>query len=256
MSDHPGDGCRAEKPGQTNRADRSFSILHRTRSLAISKSFYRLRIWRRRRGWLAMASPPHRLSGILDVGVSLVLLVLLAPVFLVVAALIKLTDGGPAIVWQPRVGRSGQPFALPQFRSLALNATELKTHVLQHAGPNSALIFQIQRMPRFTWIGHVIRALGIERLPRLWSVFRGQTSFRGPSPAISGQQNGFMREDGPQRDVTPSATQDWLACTPSDTLALPPAGPDARHTEVQRFRVDPKHRIPAVQAVHLKMGAG
>lgn len=106
-----------------------------------------------------------------DLVASTLLLVLTAPLCVLVAALIKLEDGGPVLFRQIRMGRDGAPFALYKFRSMSVDAEQV-------TGPKWADVDD----PRVTRIGRWIRTLRIDEIPQTWNVLRGDMSFIGPRP--------------------------------------------------------------------------
>ncbi len=108
---------------------------------------------------------------VVDVVAAVLLLVVTAPLGLVVAALIKLEDGGPVFFRQQRVGRDGVGFTLRKFRSMRVDAEAV-------TGPVWAQVAD----PRVTGVGRWIRALGIDEIPQAWNVLRGEMSFVGPRP--------------------------------------------------------------------------
>ena len=106
-----------------------------------------------------------------DAVLAAILLVLLAPVLLLLAALVRL-GGGPVIYSQRRLGRGGVPFLLHKFRTL-----EVRTgHAPSTVTPTDA--------PEVTASGRALRALHLDELPQLWNVFRGQMAFVGPRPEV------------------------------------------------------------------------
>ena len=107
----------------------------------------------------------------IDVVVAVVVLVLTAPLSVLVALLVKLEDGGPVIFSQRRVGRHGVPFTLHKFRSMRVDA-EAET------GPTWARAND----PRVTRVGRWLRSLGIDEIPQLWNVLRGEMALVGPRP--------------------------------------------------------------------------
>ncbi|MFT3860528.1 sugar transferase [Micropruina sp.] len=118
-----------------------------------------------------------------DIAVSTVALVFLAPLFMVVAVLIKLDDGGPVFFKQKRVGRFGQPFTIHKFRTMCLDA-ESKIDALIEANGGAALLFKLEDDPRITKIGKVLRKYSIDELPQFWTVLRGGMSVVGPRPQV------------------------------------------------------------------------
>ncbi len=119
-----------------------------------------------------------------DVVFSAIALVLLAPLFLVVALLIKLDDGGPVFFRQQRVGRWGEPFTIHKFRTMCIDA-EAKIDALIAAQGGTALLFKLEHDPRITRIGHILRKYSIDELPQFWSVLRGGMSVVGPRPQVA-----------------------------------------------------------------------
>jgi lipopolysaccharide/colanic/teichoic acid biosynthesis glycosyltransferase len=99
-------------------------------------------------------------------------LVLLSPVLLLLAALVKLSDGGPVFFRQQRVGQGGQPFWIVKFRTMVVNAEKAGPQVTRDADP------------RITRIGRLMRKLKLDELPQLWNVLVGDMSFVGPRPEV------------------------------------------------------------------------
>ncbi len=103
-------------------------------------------------------------------------LVASAPLWAVIAALIKLQDGGPVFFSQERVGRHGRTFRALKFRSMTVDA-EAKTGPIQSG----------EHDPRVTRFGRLLRATAMDELPQLWNIFRGDMSFVGPRALRPGE---------------------------------------------------------------------
>lgn len=99
-------------------------------------------------------------------------LILLAPLALALAVLVKASDGGPVFYGQTRVGRFGRPFRIWKFRSMIVNAEKLGLSVTKDGDP------------RITRIGRFLRKTKLDELPQLWNVLRGDMSFVGPRPEV------------------------------------------------------------------------
>lgn len=135
---------------------------------------------------LPSSSPHKSVSGLngfikrsIDVGVSGVLLMVLAPVFLIIAMAVRLADGGPALYRQLRMGLRGRRFIIIKFRTMQEDAE-------RDVGP----IWSVPGDPRCTWIGRYLRRFNLDELPQLWNVFRGDMSLVGPRP----ERPEFVRE--------------------------------------------------------------
>ena len=114
-----------------------------------------------------------------DLILSVLMLIMLSPLMLITAVLIRLESQGPIIFSQERTGQYGKPFKIKKFRSMVADA-EKKT------GP----VWAGENDDRITRVGRVIRKLRIDELPQLWNVFRGEMSFVGPRP----ERQHFIRE--------------------------------------------------------------
>jgi exopolysaccharide biosynthesis polyprenyl glycosylphosphotransferase len=124
---------------------------------------------------------PTVIKRTLDFFLSLLLLIILAPVLLVTAILIKLTSAGPVFFAQKRVGLSKRTFTIFKFRTMVVNA-EQKLHELEHLNEVSGPVFKIKNDPRLTPIGRFLRKTSIDELPQLFNVLSGDMSLVGPRP--------------------------------------------------------------------------
>jgi exopolysaccharide biosynthesis polyprenyl glycosylphosphotransferase len=129
----------------------------------------------------------------LDIAGSLALLTVLAPVFLVLAAFIKLTSRGPVFFRQVRVGEAGKPFTMLKFRSMRANAsaaihqqyvTQFIKSGAQTSTGDASGVFKLTNDPRITPVGNFIRKTSLDELPQFWNVLRGSMSLVGPRPPL------------------------------------------------------------------------
>jgi len=128
-------------------------------------------------------APIPRAKRLLDVGLSGVGLVCSSPIWALLAAVVKLEDGGPIFYGQERVGEGGRIFHAYKFRSMIPDA-EAKVGALQAS----------EHDPRVTRIGRLMRATAMDELPQLWSIFVGDMSFVGPRALRPGEIE--VRGDG------------------------------------------------------------
>ncbi|HUE59934.1 MAG TPA: sugar transferase, partial [Acidimicrobiales bacterium] len=119
---------------------------------------------------------------VVDVVGAACLLALLSPVFLLVTLAIRLGDNGPALFRQPRVGRDGRVFTILKFRSMVVGADLLQGDYVTQNVVKRGLLFKLDRDPRVTAVGSVIRRFSIDELPQLVNVVRGDMSLVGPRP--------------------------------------------------------------------------
>jgi exopolysaccharide biosynthesis polyprenyl glycosylphosphotransferase len=126
--------------------------------------------------WSTMA-----LKRAIDVVLSAVGLVLLTPVMIVIAALIRLDSSGPALFKQLRAGRHGEPFRFVKFRTMCEDAQERIAEVLS-VDELKEPMYKLRRDPRVTRVGRFLRRTSLDELPQLFNVLRGEMSLVGPRP--------------------------------------------------------------------------
>ncbi len=118
---------------------------------------------------------------LLDIAGAVAGIVLLAPLFLLVAIAIKATSEGPVFFTQERYGHRRRLFRMCKFRSMVANASELMAD-LEDQNEADGPIFKIRQDPRVTPLGRILRSSSIDELPQLWNVLRGDMSLVGPRP--------------------------------------------------------------------------
>ena len=118
---------------------------------------------------------------VMDLAGAFVLLILLSPLFLLIAIGIKLTSPGPILFKQQRSGQSGAPFTLYKFRTMITNAEQFKRE-LELMNEMSGPVFKVTNDPRITRIGQWLRRYSLDELPQLYNVLRGEMSLVGPRP--------------------------------------------------------------------------
>ena len=151
---------------------------------------------------------------LVDIVISGALLVLLAPLFGVVALLIRVVDGNSPIFSQRRVGKGGQVFTIFKFQTMVADAEQLKIDLRnEYDGP----IFKMERDPRITRIGGFLRKTSIDELPQLFNVWRGDMSLVGPRPFVEAEVYAAPDAFRQREAVTPGMTGAWQVSGRSDT---------------------------------------
>jgi lipopolysaccharide/colanic/teichoic acid biosynthesis glycosyltransferase len=227
--------------------------LHRRYSRSGSARF---RFWGKKYAWILTVGGARAAKRLFDIAVSLAMLLLLSPLFLVVALAIKLTDGGGIFFWQTRVGQWGREFRFPKFRSMVRNAEQLKDKLLaqnQHGG--AGVTFKMKKDPRVTPIGRIIRRLSIDELPQVWCVLKGDMSIVGPRPPVPREVALYTLADRRRLDVTPGLTCIWQVSGRGDIPFPQQVALDVEYIESQSFWLDLKLLLATVPAVLLGRGA-
>ncbi len=168
-----------------------------------------LRVDLKRYNWIMAFNGAKFFKRSMDVAISFVALITLFPMFLILALIIRLEDGGPALFWQTRIGLWGQEFRFPKFRSMVLDAEQRKVELLAENHHGSGITFKMRRDPRVTRIGAIIRKLSIDEFPQLWCVLRGEMSLVGPRPPMPYEVARYTLQDRRRLDVKPGLTCIW-----------------------------------------------
>jgi len=135
-------------------------------------------------------------------------LLLLSPVIAIVACAVKFTSKGPVFFSQKRVGKNGELFDMYKFRSMVVNAEELKEK-LAHQNEMSGPMFKMKDDPRVTKVGKFIRKTSLDELPQLWNVLKGDMSLVGPRPSLPKEVAQFEKWMYKRLCVKPGLTCFW-----------------------------------------------
>jgi exopolysaccharide biosynthesis polyprenyl glycosylphosphotransferase len=140
--------------------------------------------------------------------ISFGIIFMLSPIMLAISVLIKLTSTGPVIFRQERVGLRGRKFYIYKFRTMVQNAEELKTK-LEALNESDGPTFKIKKDPRITAVGKVLRKTGLDELPQLFNVLRGEMSLIGPRPPLPSEVEKYERWHLRRLSVKPGITCTW-----------------------------------------------
>ena len=162
---------------------------------------------RMRAQWLEHGS--GLLKRTLDVAGSLALLLLACPMFLLIALLIKLEDGGPVFFAQTRVGREGHEFKMFKVRSMCLGAEKRLEDLLHKNKHRNGVTFKIKDDPRITRVGKWLRKFSFDELPQLYNVLIGDMSLVGPRPPLPREVAKYSPADRRRLAVKPGITCIW-----------------------------------------------
>ena len=145
---------------------------------------------------------------LLDIFGSGLLIVVLSPLFLILALAIKLTSSGPVFYQWKVVGRRGRPFAGYKFRSMCADADNLKEK-LESRNEMRGPVFKITNDPRVTRLGGWMRRHSLDELPQLYSVHRGDMRLVGPRPPLVSEYARFTEYQKQKLAVRPGITCLW-----------------------------------------------
>lgn len=142
-------------------------------------------------------------------------LIILSPLFLLIALLIKVDGPGPIFFHQERIGRKGISFKMHKFRSMVVDAED-RLGDLQETNEGNGVLFKMKDDPRITNIGAFIRRYSIDELPQLWNVFTGQMSMVGPRPPLESEVETYEEYVLRRLKVKPGVTGLWQVSGRSD----------------------------------------
>jgi O-antigen biosynthesis protein WbqP len=144
-----------------------------------------------------------------DLGLAVLALPFVLPIYGLLAALVIVTSPGPALYWSDRVGRHNRIFKMPKFRSMRIDTPAVATHLLEN--PDQWL----------TPIGSFLRKTSLDELPQLWSIWKGDMSFVGPRPALFNQDDLIaLRTEAGVHALLPGLTG-WAQVNGRDELPIP-----------------------------------
>jgi len=158
----------------------------------------------------------HKLSldmcRFLDIVIALAVLLFIAPLMLVIAGLIKLQDGGPALFRQSRIGQGGEAFYCLKFRTMVTDA-EARLNALLARDPEVRreweLDHKLRKDPRITALGAFLRKSSLDELPQLFNVLKGEMSLVGPRPIVTAEIPRYGRWFAYYCAVRPGVTGLW-----------------------------------------------
>jgi exopolysaccharide biosynthesis polyprenyl glycosylphosphotransferase len=162
---------------------------------------------------LTFTTTPYKTSHlvikrIIDIVVSSLALILLSPLFLIVALAIKLTSPGPVLFKQERCGLNGRRFTFLKFRSMVQDAEQQKEDLI-HLNEMQGPVFKITNDPRVTKVGKFLRKTSIDELPQLWNVLKGDMSLVGPRPPVPSEVEKYERWQRRRLSMRPGLTCFW-----------------------------------------------
>ncbi len=230
--------------------------LQRLQSRLMPSARHRAQLALARQMWRVRRHLAERAKRALDIIVASAVMLLATPAMIVVALLIKLTDRGPVLFWQTRVGKWGQTFRFPKFRSMVMNAEALQKDLMasnQHGG--DGITFKMRRDPRITWIGRIIRKTSIDELPQLWCVLKGDMSLVGPRPAVEKEVARYSLDDRRRLDAMPGLTCTWQVSGRSNIPFPEQVRLDVDYIERQSLVEDFRLLLKTIPAVITGRGA-
>jgi len=184
-----------------------------------------------------LSGPRQVLKDLFDRTASAIALILLCPVMLAIAAAIRLSDGGPAIFIQTRVGKGGKLFKICKFRTMVVDA-EARFAEVRAQNDNDGAKFKMRKDPRITRIGGTLRKLSLDELPQLFNVLLGDMSLVGPRPPLPDEVTQYAAHVRRRLVVKPGLTGLWQVSGRSNLSWDESVRLDLRYVENWSFALD------------------
>lgn len=193
------------------------------------------------------------LKRLMDVAGSLILLVVLSPLVLLTAILVKGSSPGPTIFCQERLGLNQQPFRMLKFRTMRRDAPQQELALRRET---DGVFFKIKDDPRVTPIGRILRKYSLDELPQLVNVLRGEMSLVGPRPLFAHELERFREWTHLRRfSMKPGLTCIWQVNGRSDTSDDERMREDLEYVERWSLLMDCKLLLQTIPAVLRAKGA-
>lgn len=190
----------------------------------------------------------------LDVAMASAMVLLLAPVLLAIAALIRFTSEGPVIFRQRRLGKDGQWVTVLKFRTMFADAEERLKDLLHMNESSSVLFFKVKDDPRITRIGQFLRKYSLDELPQLFNVLAGTMSMVGPRP-LPGEVDLYEGDFKRRMLVKPGLTGLWQVSGRSDLAVEDAVRLDLYYVENWSLALDIAIILRTVRVVLRRQGA-
>lgn len=190
-----------------------------------------------------------------DIFFSVLALIVLCPLFIIISVVIMIHDRNlkPFFI-QNRCGRNGKQFKFYKFRTMCVDA-ESKLEQLQEKNEMDGPVFKITEDPRITKIGKVLRATGIDELPQLWNILKGDMSFVGPRPPIPKEVEQYSDTDRLRLLVKPGLTCYWQVQPKRNSISFEKwMELDRKYIQQRSFWVDIKLILKTAVSVFKREG--
>ncbi|MBC7723897.1 MAG: sugar transferase [Burkholderiaceae bacterium] len=150
----------------------------------------------------------HVMKRGLDIVASALALILLSPLMIVIALLVRRDSPGPVLFRQERIGRGAKPFHMLKFRSM-VNTAEDDLAGLLDRNEGAGVLFKMKNDPRVTRVGRVLRKYSLDELPQLWNIFIGEMSLVGPRPPLQSEVASYDDRVHRRLYIKPGLTGMW-----------------------------------------------
>ena len=192
---------------------------------------------------------------IVDIILGCIGLVLLSPVFLILAICIKIDSKGPVIFAHKRIGKNGKEFNMYKFRSMYENAEEMIENFNEEQKREWQENFKLENDPRITKVGKFLRKTSLDELPQIINIIKGDLSIIGPRPIVDEELEKYGENKEKFLSITPGLTGYWQANGRSNTTYEERMQMELYYIDNQSLWLDIKIFFKTIVSVLKKEGA-
>lgn len=204
---------------------------------------------------LTKKTPYKVVKRIMDVLLSSIALVVLSPVFAIIAAAIKLESKGPVFFKHTRIGKDGKIIKIYKFRSMVENAEDLIQKFTPEQMKEYKENYKLTNDPRITKVGKFLRKTSLDELPQLINIIKGELSIIGPRPVVQEELEKYGPDAQKFLSVTPGLTGYWAANGRSCTSYEQRMEMELFYVDNLSFKMDVKVFFKTIEAVIKREGA-
>lgn len=192
---------------------------------------------------------------ILDIVLSVIGLIILSPLFLAIAILIKIDSKGSVFFKHKRIGKNGKEMYIYKFRTMVENAEDLIKQFTPEQQEEYKSNFKLENDPRITKIGKFLRKTSLDELPQLLNIIKGDLSIIGPRPVITAELEKYGMNKNKFLSVTPGLTGYWAANGRSTTTYEQRMEMELYYVDNISFKLDVKIFFKTILSVIKREGA-
>lgn len=204
---------------------------------------------------LKRQSPYRYIKRFMDVILATIALVVLSPIFLIIAIAIKIESKGPVFFKHTRIGKNGKIIKLYKFRSMVINAEELIKSFTPEQMKEYKENYKLTNDPRITKIGKFLRKTSLDELPQLLNIIKGDLSIIGPRPVVTDELKKYWANTEKFLSVTPGLTGYWAANGRSCTTYEQRMQMELYYIDNLSLKMDIKVFFKTIEAVIKREGA-
>ncbi len=204
---------------------------------------------------LKRQSPYRYIKRFMDVILATIALVVLSPIFLIIAIAIKIESKGPVFFKHTRIGKNGKIIKLYKFRSMVINAEELIKSFTPEQMKEYKENYKLTNDPRITKIGKFLRKTSLDELPQLLNIIKGDLSIIGPRPVVTDELEKYGANTEKFLSVTPGLTGYWAANGRSCTTYEQRMQMELYYIDNLSLKMDVKVFFKTIEAVIKREGA-